>query len=66
MKQDNLVDSSLSGLSPLTTYTIRVTAENGVSNQEEGTETKSCEVVGRTGDASELMYGGVCRAYSEC
>ena len=55
MKQDNLVDYSLSCLSPLTTYTVRVTAENGVSDQEEGTETKSCEVVGRTRETSKPM-----------
>ena len=52
-KQNLLVDYSLSGLRPLTSYTIRVTAENGVSDQEERGETRSCEVAGRTGDISK-------------
>ena len=55
-KRSLLVDYSLSGLRPLTSYTIRVTAENGVSDQEERGETRSCEVAGRTGDISKLSF----------
>ena len=47
------MDYSLSGLKPFTSYTIRVTAENGVSDQVEGEETKSCEIAGKTGDISK-------------
>ena len=54
VKRELLVDYSLSGLRSLTSYTIRVSAENGVSDQEERGETRSCEVVGRTGDISKL------------
>ena len=54
VKRDLLVDYSLSGLRPLTSYTIRVMAENGVSDQEERGETRSCEVAGRTGDIRKL------------
>ncbi len=53
VKQDALVDYSVSGLQPLTTYTIRVIPENRVSDQEEGRQGKSCEVVAMTGDTSE-------------
>ncbi len=53
VKQDALVDYSVSGLQPLTTYTIRVIPENGVSGQEEVGQSRSCEVVARTGDTSE-------------
>ena len=53
VKQDALVDYSVSGLQPLTTYTIRVIPENGVSGQEEGGQSRSCEVVTMTGDTSE-------------
>ena len=53
VKQDALVDYSVSGLQPLTTYTIRVIPENGVSDQEEGGQGRSCEVVAMTGDTSE-------------
>ena len=58
VKPHLVVDYSLSGLRPLTNYTIRVTAENGVSGQEERGETRSCEVTGRTGDISKstLQY----------
>ncbi len=48
------MDYSVSGLQPLTTYTIRVIPENGVSGQEEVGQSRSCEVVARTGDTSEL------------
>ncbi|XP_064402820.1 sushi, von Willebrand factor type A, EGF and pentraxin domain-containing protein 1-like isoform X2 [Halichondria panicea] len=50
VKQDALVDYSVSGLRPLTTYTIRVIPENGVSDQEEGGQSKTCEIVARTED----------------
>ncbi len=53
VKQDALVDYSVSGLRPLTTYTIRVITENGVSDQEEGRQNRSCEVVTMTGDTSK-------------
>ncbi len=54
VKQDSLVDYSVSGLQPLTSYTIRVIPENGVSDQEEGGQSRSCEVVAvMTGDTSE-------------
>ena len=62
-KRDLLVDYSLSGLRPLTSYTIRVTAENGVSDQEERGETRSCEVVGRTGDTSKKL---LCNVNAAC
>ena len=55
VKQDALVDYSVSGLQPLTTYTIRVIPENGVSGQEEGGQSRSCEVVAMTGDTSECL-----------
>ena len=55
VKQDTLVDYSVSGLRPLTTYTIRVIPENGVSGQEEGGQSRSCEVVAMTGDTSECL-----------
>ena len=55
VKQDALVDYSVSGLQPLTTYTIRVISENGVSGQEEGGQSRSCEVVAMTGDTSECL-----------
>ena len=57
VKHDSLVDYSVSGLQPLTTYTIRVIPENGVSVQEEGGQSRSCEVVARTGDTSEWSLG---------
>ncbi len=50
VKQDALVDYLVSGLWPLTTYTIRVIPENGVIDQEEGGQGRSCEVVTMTGD----------------
>ncbi len=53
VKQDSLVDYSVSGLRPLTTYTIRVIPENGVSDQEDGGQNRSCDVVTMTGDTSE-------------
>ena len=54
IKQDVVIDYSLSGLKPLTLYFIRVTAENGVSDQGVGS---SCEVTGATGDISKFsMY----------
>ena len=54
IKQDVVVDYSLSGLKPLTLYIIRVTVENGVSDQGVGS---SCEVTGGTGDISKFsMY----------
>ena len=55
VKQDALVDYSVSGLQPLTSYTIRVIPENGVSGQEEGGQGRSCEVVAMTGDTSECL-----------
>ncbi|XP_064387039.1 semaphorin-4B-like isoform X4 [Halichondria panicea] len=61
VKQDSLVDYSVSGLQPLTSYTIRVIPENGVSNQEEGGQSRSCEVFAMTGDirsnAPSLVIG---------
>ena len=57
VKQDSLVDYSVSGLQPLTSYTIRVIPENGVSNQEEGGQSRSCEVFAMTGDISEWTLG---------
>ena len=53
VKQDSLVDYPVSGLQPLTTYTIRVIPKNGVSDQEEGGRNRSCEIVAMTGDTSE-------------
>ncbi len=50
VKQDAVVDYSVSGLQPLTTYTIRVVPENGVSG---GGQSRGCEVVDMTGDTSE-------------
>ena len=53
IKPDAVVDYSVAGLKPLTRYTIRVTAENGVSNQENDIESvlgRSCVVAGETGD----------------
>ena len=46
-----LVGYSVSGLSPLTNYTILVTVENGVSDQAIGEQfQRSCEVTATTGD----------------
>ncbi len=53
VKQDAVVDYSVSGLQPLTTYTIRVIPKNGVSGQEERGQSRSCEVLAMTGDTSE-------------
>ncbi len=54
-KQDAVVDYSVSGLHPLTTYTVRVSPENRVSGQEGEGGGQSCEVVVRTGDTSEWI-----------
>ena len=46
---------SVSGLRPLTNYTIRVTVHNGVSDQDPGGEQRRrCEVSGVTGDIRKL------------
>ena len=39
-------------------YTIRVSVENGVSDQDERGErnTRSCEIIGSTGDSSKFMH----------
>ena len=46
----------MSGLRPLTLYTVRVSPENGVSGQEGegGRQRRSCEVVVTTGDTREF------------
>ena len=50
---------SVSGLRPLTNYTIRVTVHNGVSDQDPGGEQRRwCEVSGVTGDIRKLGGGG--------
>ena len=47
----SLVMYSVSGLRPLTNYTIRVVVQNGVRNQDlEGEEGRRCEVSVTTGD----------------
>ena len=58
IKQDVVVDYALSGLKALTMYTIRVSVENGVSDQDERRErnTRSCEIIGSTGDSSKFMH----------
>ncbi len=50
------MDYSVSGLRPLTLYTVRVSPENGVSGQEGegGRQRRSCEVVVTTGDTREF------------
>ena len=55
VKQYAVVDYSVSGLQPLTTYTIRVIPENGASDKEEGGQSRSCEVIVMTGDTSECL-----------
>ena len=46
---------SVSGLRPLTNYTIRVVSHNGVSDQDpEGEEERRCEVSETTGDIRML------------
>ena len=46
---------SVSGLRPLTGYTIRVVARNGVSDQDpEGEKERRCEVSETTGDIRML------------
>ena len=41
-------------------YTIRVSVENGVSDQdgrrERNTLSRSCEIIGSTGDSSKFMH----------
>ena len=39
-------------------YTIRVSVENRVSNQDERRErnTRSCEIIGSTGDSSKFLH----------
>ena len=58
IKQDAVVDYALSGLKTLTMYTIRVSVENGVSDQDERGERnkRSCEIIGSTGDSSKFMH----------
>ena len=47
---------SVSGLRPLTNYTIRVVSQNGVSDQDpEGEEERRCEVSETTGDFRMLF-----------
>ena len=51
-----LVSYSVSGLRPLTNYTIRVSVLNGVSGRDpEGDEGRRCEVTATTGDISKLQ-----------
>ena len=51
-----LVKYSVSGLRPLTNYTIRVSVLNGVSDQDTaGEEERRCEVSVITGDTSKYM-----------
>ena len=55
IKDYPLVTYSVSGLRPLTGYTIRVVAHNGVSNQDpEGEEERRCEVSETTGNIRML------------
>ena len=51
VKMSPLVGYTVSGLKPLTSYTIRVTVENGVSKQDlDKQEQRMCEVNATTGD----------------
>ena len=53
IKTSPLVRYSVSGLRPLTNYTIRVSVLNGVSDQDtSGEEGRRCEVTAITGDIS--------------
>ena len=57
VKTSPLVGYSVSGLRPLTTYIIRVTVLNGVSEQDtEGEEGRRCEVSATTGDIRMLAF----------
>ena len=50
-----IIGYSVSGLTPLTNYTIRVAVLNGVSEQDKtGEEGRSCEVKARTGEIREF------------
>ena len=53
-----MVDYALSGLKTLDVYTIRVSVENGVSDQDKRRErnANSCETIGSTGDSSKFMH----------
>ena len=56
IKDSSVVQYSVSGLRPLTNYTIRVTVHNGVSDQDPGGEQgRRCEVSGVTGDIRKLL-----------
>ena len=55
IKNYPLVTYSVSGLRPLTNYTIRVVSCNGVSDQDpEGEKERRCEVLETTGDIRML------------
>ena len=55
VKPSLLVSYSVSGLRPLTDYTIQVVAMNGVSEQDKtGVEGRVCEVNVTTGDMREF------------
>ncbi len=59
VKSSPIVGYSVSGLSPLTSYTIRVTVLNGVSEQDRGGEEgRRCEVNATTGDIRMLLPNG--------
>ena len=57
IKDSSVVQYSVSGLRPLTNYTIRVTVHNGVSDQDpKEEEMRRCEVSGTTGDIRKYSY----------
>ena len=54
IKNSPLVQYSVSGLRPLTNYTIRITVHNGVSEQDlKGKGKRMCQVSATTGDICE-------------
>ena len=59
IKHYALVTYSVSGLRPLTGYTIRVVSQNGVSDQDpQGEEGRSCEVSETTRDNINMLLHG--------
>ena len=54
IRKYSLLQYSVSGLRPQTNYTIKVTVNNGVSDQDlGGEEERKCEVSATTGDISK-------------
>ena len=67
VKSFPLVSYSVSGLRPMTSYTVRVSVLNGVSGQDpDGEEDRRCEVTTTTGDISMYLASTVVRdVYSD-